>query len=105
MQFPDELRPVGPGRYATTLRLPWGQEVPAELLVASRRGWSRRPESRDPRWAVYEVGPAVVAIRLPGGPGAASDVAAGPASVPVPGTPPRRALRLRAAAWALAGAR
>lgn len=79
MELPDELRPVGPGRYGFVLRLPWGQEVPAELLVACRRGWGRRPEASDPQWSAFEVGPAMVAIRLVGpAPRTPGDLAPGP---------------------------
>ena len=62
----EELRPIGPGRYACRLAMPWGQEVPAELIVATRRGWRRRPESRDARWAAFAVGPVVLALFLKG---------------------------------------
>ena len=67
MECDPELRPIGPGRYRGRLRLPWGREVAAEVLVGTRQGWSRRPEAADGRWTAYEVGPAVVAIRLLGG--------------------------------------
>lgn len=60
----DELRPLGPGRYAFTMATPWGQEIPAELIMATPAGWRERPESRDPRWSAYEVGPIILAIRL-----------------------------------------
>jgi hypothetical protein len=59
-------RRIGAGRYAVMVRLPWGTVEPAEVLVATRSGWPRRPESRDPRWTSYMIGPAVLAIRLAG---------------------------------------
>jgi hypothetical protein len=60
-------RPLGDGCYAVLVKMPWGELVPAQVLVASREGWFRRPESGDVRWSAYPVGPAVVAIRLLGG--------------------------------------
>ncbi len=60
----DDLRPIGSGRFAFSMNTPWGQRIPAELLVTTRRGWANRPESRDERWTAYAVGPAVMAIRL-----------------------------------------
>lgn len=59
-----DFRRVGPGRYAFTWQTPWGQDVPAEMIVTTARGWIERPEARNPRWSAYPVGPAVVAIRL-----------------------------------------
>ncbi len=67
MESHEELRPSGPGRYRFTVQTPWGQKVPAELLVGTKAGWDRRPEASDPRWTAYPVGPAVLAIRLLGG--------------------------------------
>ena len=64
MEIVEELRSVGPGRYRVEVRLPWGREVPAEMLVGTWRGWSRRPEASDASWTAFEVGPAVVAVRL-----------------------------------------
>ncbi|GIW86143.1 MAG: hypothetical protein KatS3mg108_0467 [Isosphaeraceae bacterium] len=58
---------VGGGRYAVWVAMPWGVRVPGEMLVATRWGWSRRPEAHDPRWTAYGIGPAVVAVRLLGG--------------------------------------
>ncbi len=88
----DELRAIGPGRYAITVTTPWG-EVPAELIVATQRGWPERLESRDPRWAAYSCGPIVLAVRLKGnqvspttGPKAASAV---PPTMTVPSHPMR----------------
>ncbi len=86
MDLQDELRPVGPGRYAFTLMTPWGQAVPAEMLVASGRGWDRRSESRDGGWSAFAVGPAVVAIRLAEGLSRPHAADARPGS-PVPGHP------------------
>ena len=60
----DELQKTGPDRYEITMTTPWGQAVPAELILATRKGWSQRPESRDSHWAAFLVGPVVVAIRL-----------------------------------------
>jgi hypothetical protein len=34
------------------------------MLIATRRGWPQRDESRDSRWAAFEVGAAIIAIRL-----------------------------------------
>jgi hypothetical protein len=62
-----EWRALGDGRYAVWVGMPWGVEVPALVLVTSRRGWARRAEARDPRWTPYGIGPAVVAVRLLGG--------------------------------------
>lgn len=62
----DEFRPLGPGRYACSLTTPWGQSVPAEVIVTTRRGWRQRPESRDGRWSAFPIGPAVIAIRVRG---------------------------------------
>lgn len=60
-----DFRQIGRNRFAFTWRAPWGQEVPAEVIVTTARGWAERPEARNPRWAAYPVGPAVVvAIRL-----------------------------------------
>jgi hypothetical protein len=59
-----DFQHVGRNRYAFTLRTPWGQDVPAEVIVTTARGWAERPESRNPRWSAYPVGPAIVAIRL-----------------------------------------
>jgi hypothetical protein len=73
MELLGELRVLGPGRFATRVRAPWGQEIEAEMMVATREGWADRPESADPRWSAFAAGPAVVAIRLIGdveGPGA-----------------------------------
>jgi hypothetical protein len=60
----NELRRVGPGRFVFRWVTPWGQAVPAEMIVTTARGWSERAEARNPRWSAYPVGPAVVAIRL-----------------------------------------
>jgi hypothetical protein len=60
----NDFRRIGPRRYAFTWRTPWGQEVPAEMILTSAKGWSSRPEARNPRWVTYAVGPALVAIRL-----------------------------------------
>lgn len=60
------LRPIGSGRYACMLATPWGQELPAEVILATVGGWPDRPEARDPRWAAYRVGPIVLAIHLVG---------------------------------------
>jgi hypothetical protein len=57
---------IAPGRFSFRWRTPWGQDVPAEILVSTRRGWPHRDEASDPRWAAFEVGPAIVAIRLMG---------------------------------------
>lgn len=62
----DELRPIGPGRYAFTMTAPWGLEMPAELIIATVAGWPEREESRDPSWVLQHVGPVVLAIRLAG---------------------------------------
>jgi hypothetical protein len=59
-----DLERLGGGRFAVALRLPWGQRVPAELLVGTLRGWRERPEAADPRWAAYPIGPMVLALRL-----------------------------------------
>jgi hypothetical protein len=59
-----DFRQIGRNRYAFTWTAPWGQEVPAEMIVTTPRGWAERPEARNPRWSAYPVGPAVVAIRL-----------------------------------------
>lgn len=63
----EEFRQVGPGRYACLLMAPWGQEIPAEVIVTTSRGWFDRPEAGDERWLAYPVGPAIVAVRLRGG--------------------------------------
>jgi hypothetical protein len=63
----NELRPIGPGRYAFTLNTPWGQAIPAEVIVATVAGWSEHPEARDGRWTAYRLGPIVLALRLLGG--------------------------------------
>jgi hypothetical protein len=60
----NDFRQVGRNRYTFTWRAPWGQVVPAEVIVTTARGWAERPEARSPRWSAYPVGPAVVAIRL-----------------------------------------
>ncbi|MBX6315685.1 MAG: hypothetical protein IRY99_22635 [Isosphaeraceae bacterium] len=62
----DDLRAIGPNRYATTVVTPWGQRVAAEVIITTRQGWGRWPEAEDARWAAYRVGPAVIAIRLLG---------------------------------------
>lgn len=67
MEGQEELRPSGAGVYRFTIQTPWGQQIPAEMLLATRSGWARRPEASDPRWTAYPVGPAVLAIRLLGG--------------------------------------
>ena len=59
-------RPLGGGRYAVLIRMPWGELVPGQVIVASRPGWMRRPESDDPHWSAYPVGSAIVAVRLMG---------------------------------------
>jgi hypothetical protein len=64
----DSLQPIGPGRFLVTLTTPWGQELPAELLLATAKGWPERDEAHDPRWAAFPLGPAVVALRLLGTP-------------------------------------
>jgi hypothetical protein len=64
----ESLQPIGPGRFLVTLRTPWGQEVPAEMLLTTARGWPERDEAQDPRWSALAVGPAVVALRLLGTP-------------------------------------
>lgn len=63
----DDLRPAGPGRYRFSIQTPWGQTLPAELLLSTRSGWPLRPEAADPCWTAYPVGPAILAIRLLGG--------------------------------------
>ena len=63
----DEFRQVGPGRFECVLTMPWGQTVPAEAIVTTRRGWVNRPEAMDERWSADPAGPAVIAIRLRGG--------------------------------------
>jgi hypothetical protein len=78
LELPEELRPLGPGRYATWVRGPWGQAIAAEMLVATREGWADRPEAGDPRWAAFAVGPTVVAFRLLGDLEAEAPAAAGP---------------------------
>jgi len=80
-----ELRPIEPGRYGVTLMMPWGQEVPAEMIMATRDGWSRRPEAQDPRWSAYPLGPVVLAIRLLAPPAQAPD----PPKPSPPSPPPR----------------
>lgn len=60
----NDFRQIGRNRFVFTWTTPWGQEVPAEVIVTTARGWAERPEARNPRWTVYPVGPAVVAIRL-----------------------------------------
>jgi hypothetical protein len=60
-------RPLGGGCYAVLVQMPWGELVPAQVMVVTREGWNRRLESGDDRWNAYPVGPAVVAIRLLGG--------------------------------------
>lgn len=65
--FDSDFRRMGCGRYGFDWEAPWGQSVPAEMMVVPARGWPERPESRDPRWATFPVGPTVVAIRLLGG--------------------------------------
>lgn len=73
-------RPLGGGRYAVLVRMPWGELVPGQVLVTSREGWGRRPEASDASWSAYPIGPAVVAIRLLGG---AASLRADEASTPV----------------------
>lgn len=60
-------RRVGRGRYVTTVRMPWGVDEAAEIIVGTRGGWLDRTEARDPRWTAYPIGPAMLAIRLLGG--------------------------------------
>jgi hypothetical protein len=62
----SEWRLLGRNRYAVWLRMPWGTVESAEVLVASQRGWADHREASDPHWAPYEVGPAILAIRLRG---------------------------------------
>lgn len=62
----ESLQPIGPGRFRVTLTTPWGQAVPAEMLVATSHGWPDRDEAHDPRWSAFPVGPAVVALRFLG---------------------------------------
>jgi hypothetical protein len=49
-----------------TWMAPWGQSIPAELLVMTARSWREHPASSDPAWAAFTVGPAMLAIRLKG---------------------------------------
>lgn len=86
----EELRPVGPGRYAFSVKTPWGQAIPAELIVSTAAGWPERPEARDPRWSAYPVGPLVLAIRLIGGqPGPPVEPAPSRAACPARPAAPR----------------
>lgn len=62
----ESFEPVGPGRFRVVLLAPWGQGLPAEMLVTTARGWGDREEAQDPRWSAFPVGPAVVAFRLLG---------------------------------------
>jgi hypothetical protein len=60
----DEFRQIGPGRYAIAMTTPWGQAVPAEMILTTARGWADRPEAADGRWATLPVGPVMIALRL-----------------------------------------
>ncbi len=62
----EVVQPLGPGRFRVWLVAPWGQGLPAEMLVTTAKGWPDREEARDPRWTAFPVGPAVVAFRLLG---------------------------------------
>lgn len=61
-----DFRPIGPGRFRILLGTPWGQALPAEMLLSTRAGWPRRAEAVDPRWAAFVVGPVVIGMRLLG---------------------------------------
>ena len=64
--MPADFQAIGPGRFEMAVRMPWGEDVPAEVLVTTARGWKDRPESRDGSWTAFRVGPAMVAVRLLG---------------------------------------
>lgn len=59
-----DFHPIGPGRFRVSLRSPWGQRIPAEMVLSTRRGWPHRREAREAGWAAFPVGPLVIGLRL-----------------------------------------